>query len=296
MRAIEKPIFIIGAGRSGTTVLYHLLTFHKDLCWFSNVSDRYPEMPVVPLANRVIELPWIGDKVKSRILNRTIPSLRPVEGPVTYHEYAEFDFKRRMTEEDWTPELEEKFKGAIRNHLRWTGKARFLSKQTANNQRIRLIYKMFPDAYYIHIIRDGRGVASSLLHVPWHDRIYFWWLDGNAEKWREMGRDPIELCAVHWEKDERELLENKYLFADQYMEIRYEDLVVDTKSILKKILAFCQLDDYPEFFEDVPTLKNMNYKWGQGLTEEQKYVMESSIGDFLVELGYELEATKPTGS
>ncbi len=289
MSRIEKPIFIIGPGRSGTSVFYHLLTFHKDLCWFSNVSDKYPTMPLLPLANRVIELPWFGKIFKDRILNRKIPSLRPVEGPVTYHKYCQFDYKRKMTEEDWTPELEDKLKGAMRNHLQWTGKARFLSKQTANNQRIRLINKMFPDAYYIHIIRDGRGVASSLLNVPWHERIYFWWLDGGAEKWREMGRDPIELCAVHWEKDEREILDNKYLFEDRYIEIRYEDLVVDTKRSLKEILKFCELADYPKFYENVPVLKNMNYKWGQGLTEKQKQVMESSIGDFLVELGYELE-------
>jgi omega-hydroxy-beta-dihydromenaquinone-9 sulfotransferase len=295
MKNIEKPVFIIGAGRSGTTVLYHLLTFHKDLCWFSNVSDRYPRAPILPLANRVIELPWIGKKVKTRILNRTIPSLRPVEGPVTYHKYGQFDYRRRMTEEDWTPELEERLKGAMRNHLQWTGKARFLSKQTANNQRIRLINKMFPDANYVHIIRDGRGVASSLLKVPWHERIYFWWLDGGAEKWREMGRDPIELCAVHWEMDEREILQNKHLFAERYLEIRYEDLVVETNKILKTILDFCQLDDYPEFYEDVPKLKNMNYKWGQGLSEEQKHMMEASIGDFLVELGYELETIGSTG-
>ena len=294
MKNIEKPVFIVGAGRSGTTVLYHLLTFHKDLCWFSNVSDRYPSAPIVPLANRVIELPWLGKKVKSRIINRTIPSLRPVEGPVTYHKYSQFDYKRRLTEDDWTPELDEKLKGAMLNHLRWTGKKRFLSKQTANNQRIRLINKMFPDAYYVHIIRDGRGVASSLLNVPWHERIYFWWLEGGAEKWREMGRDPIELCAVHWEMDEREILNNKYLFEERYLEIRYEELVVDTKNTVKTIQEFCQLDECPEIYDYVPHLKDMNYKWGKGLTEEQKHVMEASIGDFLVELGYELETVDPT--
>ena len=62
---IKKPIFIIGSGRSGTTILYRLLCLHPDLCWFSNYSNRFPYLPVLSSIQRLQDLPYFGGKIKS---------------------------------------------------------------------------------------------------------------------------------------------------------------------------------------------------------------------------------------
>ncbi len=285
---IEKPIFIVGSGRSGTTVLYNILSLHKEVCWFSNFTDRNPEKSWLPVLNRAVQWPIIGNQVKHRITHKITPSIRPSEGEVVYRNCGFVD-DRKMEANELTSEMASCFKTHVADHVRLTGKSRFISKRTANNQRIQLIAKMFPDAYFVHIIRDGRAVANSLFRVPWWREIDIWWLEGKADKWDEMGREPIELCAQQWKRDVEEILNNRHLFGDRYLELNYEQLVTDAPATLKRIMQFCELSVYPDFFDYLPNnLKNMNYKWDKNLSAQQKQVVETSIGNFLVELGYEL--------
>ena len=192
-----------------------------------------------------------------------------------------------MTADDLTPEVEGKFKGVIEEHLRATGKPRFMSKQTANSQRIGVIDRMFPDACYVHIIRDGRAVANSLLRVDWWGETDIWWLDGKPEKWAAMGGDPIELCALQWQRDVQEILDHKHLFDERYLEIRYEDLVEDPRSVVDDVIRFAGLGQSTMLMDTLPeTLPNMNYKWEEQLGGSQKAILEKSIGESLAALGY----------
>lgn len=284
---VERPIFIIGSGRSGTTVLYNCLSVCPEVCWFSNLTARYPNLPKLAILHRVLEVPFIGSKMKQSIIRASRFTLRPSEGGNIYHSCCGFEHARKTTEDDLSEEMEGRFKKIIQEHLRLTGKSRFLNKQTANTQRIRLINRMFPDAYYVHIIRDGRAVANSLLHVGWWSDVDIWWLGHRPPWWKEMGREPIQLCALHWKRDVEEILQNKHLFEDRYVEIRYELLVRDTESVINIIADFCELDRREVFDKLLPeTLPNMNYKWKQELTEHQKSVVRDCIGGFLIQLGY----------
>ena len=283
---IEKPVFIIGSGRSGTTILYNLLALHPQLCWFSNLTDKFPRLPQLSIVHRVLDMPVVAGSMRREFVRRTRPSLRPGEGDNIYH-YCGFDDKTKMTKEDLTAEMQRKFTGVIKNYLQATGKERFLNKQTANTQRIQVIDKMFPDAFYIHIIRDGRAVANSLLHVDWWDDIVVWWLGYGPSDWASMGKEPIELCGLHWQRDVQEILENRHLFEDRYLELRYEELVEDTHGIMKRLLPFCELDDTPTFFRYLPkSMPSMNRKWETELDERQQLVLWQTIGDFMVQLGY----------
>ena len=225
--------------------------------------------------------------MKDQFLQRTQLSIRPSEAGNIYHNYCGFDNARRMTEADLTPELARKIRQVIEGHLRFTGKARFLTKQTTNCQHIRLIHVLFPDAYYIHIIRDGRAVANSLYRVKWWSKIGIWWLGQKPEAWAAEGKEPIALCALHWQHDVQEILQNKHLFAERYLEIHYENLVENPSIVIKRLLQFCELRETAEFRQRLPqSLKDMNYKWQTQLSEPQKRVLEESIGDFLLDLGY----------
>lgn len=285
---IEKPIFIVGSGRSGTTVFYNLLSTHPEVCWFSNYSSKFATIKPIPFLHRIFDLPFLGTLAKQGIISNRKLYIKPSEASQTYHDYCGFIHSTKTTESDLNLKTEKKLKGLIKRHLYLTGKKRFLNKQTANNQRIRLIEKMFGDAYYIHIIRDGRAVANSLLNVSWWNDTEIWWLGGEkASEWEKKGKPAIELCGLQWKRDVGEILENKSLFEDRYVEIRYEDFITDVRGTMKKITAFCELSDPDQFYDLLPkTLPNMNDKWKDNLSVEQKETLDRSIGPFLDQLGY----------
>jgi hypothetical protein len=284
---IKKPIFIIGSGRSGTTVFYQFLSTHSELCWFSNYSDRFFKLQGLPLLHRLLNWPLVGSIGKKGIIARHRFFIKPSEAGRIYHDYCGFQHAIKSTEEDLDIETEKKFKDLIKRHLYWTGKRRFLNKQTANSQRIRLIAQMFRDAFFLHIIRDGRAVASSMLNVDWWNDTDIWWLGATPAEWARQGKPAIELCGLHWQRDVEEILKNRDLFENRYMEFRYEELVADVKGTMEKVIAFCELENEASFYDRLPrTLPDMNSKWKEALTNEQKKVLERTLSTLLKQLKY----------
>ena len=102
-----------------------------------------------------------------------------------------------------------------------------------------------------------------------------------------MGREPIALCALQWQRDVEEILRKKQLFAERYLEVRYEDLVAKPLNTIAAILDFCGFREVAEYRRQLPrNLQNMNYKWQAQLSNQQKRVLYQTIGDFLAQLGY----------
>lgn len=288
-KKIDRPIFIIGSGRSGTTILYNLLSMHPELCWFSTYSDRFPGNNYIPVLHKVLELPFFGNLMKKSIISRNPIKFLPYpdEGGNIYHKYCGFEHKCKTTELDYNLESEKKLKKVIQGHLKATDKKRFLSKQTANNQRIRLIHSLFPDGFYIHIIRDGRAVANSLIRTDWWENIDIWWFNGRPSKWVEMGNEPIALAGLVWERDVEEILKNKNLFDNKYFELRYEDLCNNPKDMIKNITNFCELSWPIEFEELLPRkLFSMNDKWKKNLSDNQKMILLDTIKNSLEKYNY----------
>lgn len=284
---ITKPIFILGSGRSGTTILYHLLAVHPDVYWFSNIINSHPKHPELAILNRVVDVPVIGKRIKQSIIQTSSSfPIYPSEGERVYSYY---DFRDDQKTLKPTNSLSESaFKKAITLHLFLTGKKRFINKRTANTQRLGVIQTIFPDAYYIHIIRDGRAVAFSLLQTPWWENIPVWWLNGKTpQEWEQEGKEPIKLCGLHWRHNVKEIRKQSKKLAPRYIEIRYEDLVNDVLGSLKRILTFCMLPLSKTYLHNLPTtLPNMNNTWKNKLTDHQKKILQSTIGSFAQHLGY----------
>lgn len=284
---ITKPIFILGSGRSGTTILYHLLAMHPDVYWFSNITNSHPDHSELAIMNRLIDVPIVGKCIKkSMIQTPTTSLLYPSEGEKIYSYYNFKDNQQTLSPTDNLSE--DAFKKSIALQLFLTGKKRFLSKRTANTQRLAVIQTLFPDAFYIHIIRDGRAVAYSLLQTPWWKHLPIWWLTGKTpHEWVQKGDDPIRLCALHWQHNVEEIRKQNKHIAPRYLELRYEDIVTDVPGLLKRILTFCMLPFSNTYLYDLPkTLPNMNYKWKNKLTDHQKNILLDTIGPFVRHLGY----------
>lgn len=271
MRDIKKPIFIIGSGRSGTTIFYKLMSVHPELCWFPKHMKLFPNHVWSSTVHRVFELPLIGVKFK-----KTILSPKKALRLLPYHPY-EGDNIHALLDENNT----DAFRKVIEDSLKYSGKNRFLNKQTTNYRRLKLLNQIFPDAKFIHVIRDGRAVANSYLRVNWK------WLKKRIQEWEVKGVEPIEKFAIHWKDVVDKILENKELLGDRYMEIKYEQLTNDTRGILRKAIDFCELDWSDRYSNFLPeTLPNMDYKWREQLTEKQKSILDDCIGETLIQLGY----------
>jgi hypothetical protein len=287
---INKPIIILGNIRSGTTILYDLLAVHPEVCWFSNFTNRFPESNRVILSHRMLGLPLAGHLFRraisrNRRLFFTIPW--PDEGDDIYHAHCGFGADKDGVETTLTEGMQHALRQVILRHLKFAGKDRFMTKQTANNRRIDLLHAMFPDAYYIHMIRDGRAVANSTLRVPWWNDTHIWWLGHTAREWERQGREPAELAGMHWKRTVEEVRSKRQLFGNRYIEVRYEDLVRDTRNVIGTLTNFCELRRSRLYVKLLPAaLPNSDVKWRDRLTERQKDVLHDSIGDFLNRLGY----------
>lgn len=285
----DQPIFILGSGRSGTTLLYNLLSVHPEVCWFSILTDTHYSWPHLSFFHRILDLPWLGQKLKQRIIasDRNTYSVYPVEGEGIYHELCRFEQTKKTTEKTPGAAHPELLKQCVATHLKYTGKPRFLNKQTANTQRLSLMHALFPDAYWIHIIRDGRAVANSLTHVAWWPTTQIWWLRKTPAQWNPDGTKWLALSAKHWEKNVMEIRSCASHLKPKYLEIRYEDLIRSPRKTIGHIVRFTRLTSEKSYFDSLPTsLKNSNTKWRSSLSENEKRLLNKTIGSYLRSLGY----------
>lgn len=284
---VDRPLFIVGSGRSGSTILYRLLAVHPELCWVSRLTDRFPGAPWLSVVHRLLDAPGTGTLLKRRIVRRSASWLTPFEGVRVFERHVRLRNDRRTTEADYDRTTHARMNAVLTGHLVGTGKRRFVCKRTANTQRIRLLDRMYPDALFVHLIRDGRAVAHSLTHVPWWDEVDVWWLAQRPPEWRAAGRADLELTALHWRHDTEEALAARSLLGRRYYEIRYEDLVRNPRAVLRGI---CDYADYT-FPDDYATLlprslPDMNHKWRQALGPDQQRLISEATGELLQSLGY----------
>ena len=287
---IDRPIFILGGARSGTTILYNLLAAHRDTCWVSYLSDARPGAAAPVRRHRLLDLPLVGpSQLRAIVRNRPNRTRMrwmpwPAEGDNTWHDHAGFGAEPYGTETHIDDAMASRLRGVIDTHLRVTGRPRFLCKQTANNRRLELVAGMFPDARYVHLIRDGRAVANSMIREPWWNDMHVWWLGKRVRDWDE--GPPVALAALYWQHTLEEI--RRHDFGDRYMEVRYEDLAADTPAVMAEVVRFAGMNADAVHARLLPgTLPNMNHKWRTKLSQEQQAAMLDAIGPALSALGYD---------
>jgi hypothetical protein len=289
--SIHRPIFILGSARSGTTILYNLLAAHADTCWVSYASDARPGQAGPVRRHRWLDLPLVGAGQRRAIVRNRPNRARmrwmpwPAEGDRTWHTWAGFGAEPYGTETRLDEAMESRLRGVMELHLDVTRRPRFLCKQTANNRRLELVDRMFPDALYVHLIRDGRAVANSMVREPWWNDMQVWWLGKRVREWDQ--GDPVALAALYWQRTLEEIRRHAPRFGDRYTEVHYEELAADTPRVIDGIARFAGLGTDATHAGMLPaTLPNMNHKWRTKLTPTQQAGMLDAVGPALAELGY----------
>lgn len=170
------------------------------------------------------------------------------------------------------------------------GRPRFVNKNLQNSFRVRLLNSIFPDAKFIHIIRDGRAVAFSLLNKKRDGAtspiLLVGFKDILGDKYQHK-RSELYNYGLAWTKYVTKAREAGTVAQDRYYEVRYEDLIREPYNELRNILDFCELDWYNKFEEKIPPTQNMNEKWKQRASKEQRIDLEESTHDLRLTLGME---------
>lgn len=147
------------------------------------------------------------------------------------------------------------------------GGLRLVDKDTSHVYRIPLLRRLFPDARFVFVTRDGPSAISSLIEAWRHPRWFFsyrmpvelqidgysdrfdwgrrWWNLNLPPDWREwMNRPLAEVCAHVWASGNIEILAHAPELTElgQAVTVRYEDLVDDPAGTMVRVAAAVEID------------------------------------------------------
>ncbi len=241
MKAVHKPVFILGTGRSGSTMLGKILSMHKEIGFLNEPKALWHSI-----------LPY-EDLIGSYTL-----------GHAFY----------RLGSQDATDSVKKAAHRLYGSYLTVTRSKRIVDKYPEMIFRTSFVRSIFPDAKFIFLVRNGWDTCRS---IAWWSKNFGlldagtpidWWGRANR-KWnllvsQVVSSDPVlsnrldvierltldtDKAAVEWMVTMREGLK----LMDQYQgllhQVRYEDLVAQPEATLSKLLKFCELENDKSMIE-----------------------------------------------
>jgi Sulfotransferase family len=292
-RSDRDPVpFVVGVGRSGTTLMRMML-------------DAHPALAIPP------ETHFVPDLIKSARSWRVSPE-RVLKTITESRRWGDFDLDpddllarfRALDHLDPTGVLR-CFYGL---YAESQGKRRWGDKTPVYVTRMTDISSALPEAHFIHLIRDGRDVAVSRAKRSMRAASA---PDEAARKWRD------RILSARRQGEE----------LPHYMEVRYEDLVLDTEPELRRVCEFIQLpwdesllryheragERLKEVARDLPAAAGKKLRpaeermaahaltmeppnpdrvnaWRDQMSDADREAFEREAGELLAELGYETRA------
>ncbi|MCV6639005.1 sulfotransferase [Candidatus Albibeggiatoa sp. nov. NOAA] len=242
---IKQPIFLVGAERSGTTLLRLMLDHHP------NIAFLY-------------EFEFAVDQIDA---NGNYPNIQQ------YHEYLAYHriFLGANLEIDPNLNYAELVNSFLQQKQSRDNKP--LIGATVHHQFQHLL-KIWPEAKFIHLIRDGRDVARSTIQMGWAGNMYM-----GVERWIE--------AELIWKQMAKQLA------PEQQISVHYEDLIRDADGVLQRICDFTgvEFDNAMYSYADkttysVPDPKILE-RWRK-LPQKDLQLVECRIAEMLTERDYPL--------
>jgi hypothetical protein len=241
LKKVTKPIFIIGTGRSGTTILGVVLSMHQDVGFLNE-----PKALWYKIYDR-------EDLVGS---------------------YSRGVAKYRLQAADVTPEALVTAHRLFGAYLTTVASNRVVDKYPEQVFRIPFVRQIFPDAKFIFLVRNGWDTCESItkwsqrLGTQVKDETHDWW-GVNDRKWHllveqlvtkdpELGHFSAEIrnftehrdrSAVEWILTMKEGLHWLKELPDSVYRVNYEDLVANPQTVLNDLLDFCELPQDDKMFD-----------------------------------------------
>lgn len=240
LKRVKSPIYIVGMGRSGTTILGVLLSMHKDIGFLNEPKalwhSIYPEEDVIGNYSR---------------------------GPARY----------RLFISDAASDVIRNAHRVFGAYLCATASSRLVDKYPEMLFRVPFVRTIFPDAKFVFLMRNGWDVCASIdlwskrLGKQRDGEIHNWW-GVNNRKWNIMvaelikpdpklaqllpcidsGLSHLDMSAIEWIVTMREGMKLKKLYPDLIYPIKYEELAQDPRNVLRNLISYCELRDDEQFF------------------------------------------------
>jgi hypothetical protein len=196
--------------------------------------------------------------------------------------------------------------GLIELYAETRGKPLVGDKTPSYVTSIPKLHTLWPEARFVHIVRDGRDVCLSVMNWKKADRTA-----GRYATWEE---DPVSTTALWWERKVRQGRDGGGSLPEGlYHEVRYEDLIDHPERECVRLCEFLGLpydDAMPRFHEgktrvDLPDLKRTPKtawlpvtsglrNWSSEMPAEDLERFEAAAGDLLGELGYARAFPRPS--
>lgn len=267
-------LFIIGAPRSGTTMLQVLLGCHPRVATTIELTlfDRYIS-------------PWLEVWAKEQ---GAIDRGARKQGLPMIWSREELDiFLREFLTRAYQKVID---RNSSATHL--------LDKHPGYSLHVESIKRLLPKARFVHLIRDGRDVACSLRAARANMGFGFQYVEQSADLWNQ------------WVHAARKAAQ----FGEDYLEVRYEEFLADRPKWFSRILEFCRLpaeekwiaetleqNTFDKMKERHPSgdasvqLPKQFYRrgkpgaWQEEFSVSDRYAFDRLAGVLLRELGYDKE-------
>jgi len=170
----------------------------------------------------------------------------------------------------------------LMEHLE-AGADRVAERTPHHARHLPLITEVYPDARYVHIIRDGRDVARSIAAQDW-------------------GPESIAEAAAEW-RDSVATAQTASLDPAIYREVRYERLLASPREEIAALYEWLGLQASAaalgEAVAEAERQVNVDWrsgnvgtaKWREAFSPDDLEVFDTVAGDLLEELGYDRKAT-----
>lgn len=227
----NKPVIILAAPRSGSTLLFELLSKSKNT--------------------------WtIGDE--SHEIFESISQLNPQSGLCNSNRLEAVDASEKNIEI-----IRRRFYTQIRdrNGLKYSDaldKPRLLEKTPKNSLRVPFLNKIFPDAFYIYLYRNPRDNVSSIMDA-WKSQRFVTYPALNGRNgswslllppdWEKMNNKPLEdIAYFQWEATNSIIMDDlqSLIPKERWRVISYSNIIDNTEDVIKELCDFSGLE-----FDDV---------------------------------------------
>ncbi|BCL59430.1 sulfotransferase [Desulfomarina profundi] len=280
MTALKSPVFVVGCARSGTSLVYSILLASNEFAHYEaetlllrTCADKYGKLNRERNYNKFIQ-GWVQSKQFIRSgLNQDRFLLNAPNHSSNYLDFLDFFMTSIAIDQ---------------------GKFRWAENTPNHILEITNIAKHFPDARFIHVIRDGRAVASSL------DKL----------NWISLKHPALRMISagIHWKTQVKQGRKQGKKLDRNYMELFYEELIENPEKVLQELSVFTgttinlqilENNRYSSlkknnsvYSDNIKSEKNRIFsssavdKWKTSLSSEDQAILNTVTGDLLEELGF----------